>query len=167
MKKFLLGMFFFSLTCLPLSYAANESGVSHFHGEGTVTSVEPVYSRITIEHLPIKGFASANTTSFAVSSPTLLKKISTSDLVSFDIEDTNGDAQIVKIERTGQALPIEDGLPLGRAAQDLLEGAGAVVKTVASPIAPVSEVANATTDATTNATGSVLNDGKADGMTKF
>ncbi len=167
MKKFLLGVIFFSLIGSPLSYAAKESDVAHFHGEGTVTSVDPVYSRITIEHLPIKGFSSGNATSFVVSSPALLKKISTSDLVSFDIEDTNGDAQIVKIERTGQALPKENGLPLGRAAQDVLEGAGAVVKTVASPIAPVSEVANATTDATTNATGSVLSDGKTDGMTKF
>ncbi len=167
MKKASVLFLILSLTFLPFSYAENKTGVTRFHGEGEVVSVDPVYSRVTIQHAPIKGFSSGNETDFVVASSSLLKKISKSDLVRFDVEDTNGDAQIVKIERTGQAPPKEDRMPLGRAAQEVLEGAGTVIKTVASPIAPISEVANATTDATTNTTGSVLKNADSQIKTKF
>lgn len=166
MKKFSVLFLFFYFVGLPVSFADSAS-VKRFQGNGEVVSVDPVYSRITINHSLIKDFAHDGETEFVVSSPALLKKISKSDLVSFDIEETRGDAQIVKIERTGQAPPKEEGIGLGRAAQDVLEGAGAVVKTVASPIAPIGQVANATADATTNTTGSVLSNTDGDMKKKF
>ena len=167
MKKISGFFLLFSLIFMPLSYAADKAGTQIFHGTGEVTSVDPVYSRITINHAPIKGFPGDAETEFVVKSASLLKKISKSDLVSFDLEEKNGDAQIVNIEKTGEAPPKEDGIPLGRAAQGVLEGAGQVVKTVASPIAPLGEVANATADATTNTTGTVLKDADTKVKTKF
>lgn len=166
MKKFFT--FFILFTIMGgTAFAADNSQVKRFHGTGEVTSVDPMYSRITIQHDPISGFISDPVTEFSVKSPDLLKKISKSDLVSFDIEDNKGDVVIVKIERTGQAPAKQEGVLLGQAAQEVLEGAGQVVKTVASPIAPVGEVANATADATTNTTGSVLNEASPEFKKKF
>ena len=160
MKNIPFFVFLFSLILPPFSYAADRAETRHFQASGEVISVDPLYSRITISHSPIKGFSGDGETEFTVKTADLLKKISKSDLVDFEIEETKSEANIIKITKTGQAPPKEEGVPVGRAAQEVLEGAGTIVKTVASPIAPVGEVANATADATTNATGSVLTEAK-------
>jgi len=168
MKKLFSFFALLSFVFIPVAYA--NDAVHHFHGEGEVTSVDPAYSRVTIEHAPIKGFPSEAQTDFSVQSASLLKNVSVRDLVSFDVEETKGDAQIVKIERTGQAPPKEEGVPLGQAAQGVLDGAGAVVKTVTSPIAPVSEAAGNATSATSAAVGSAqprVDDGAVESKTKF
>ena len=167
MKKNLFLVILLSLFFLPSSHAEQNDAVQKFHGEGEVVSVDPVYSRVTINHSLIKDFAHDGETEFSVQSADSLKKISKSDLVSFEIEETKGDAQIVKIQRVGQAPTKEDHMPLGSAAQEVLEGAGSIVKTVASPIAPIGQVANAATDATTNTTGSILKDAESQVKTKF
>ena len=165
MKKHFALFLIFSLLFLPQSHASD--GLKKFHGEGEVLSVDPVYSRVTIAHAPIKGLPGDSSNEFVVKSSGLLKKISPSDLVRFEIEEGVGGAEIVKLEKTGQALPKEDRMPLGQAAQQVLEGAGTVVKTVAAPIAPIGAVANATADATTNTTGSVLKDTDSQVKHKF
>ncbi len=170
MKKLFTLSLLFSLVLAPALYAADKNTIQHFHGEGEVLSVDPLYSRVTIEHAPIKGFPSGSATDFVVKSADLLKKISTRDLVSFDVDDNHGEAEIVKIERTGQAPPKEEGIPLGKAAEDVLNGAGTVVKTVAAPIAPVGEAATATTSATGQAVSGVDPRVDSDGVaskTKF
>lgn len=171
MKKLLTLLLLFSLICIPASHASDSAEVKRFHGDGEVTSIDPVYSRITIHHTAIKGFGADSDTEFFAKSPDLLKKISKSDLVSFDIEESKGDAQIVKIEKTGQAPPKEEGVPLGQAAQGMLEGAGKVVTTVTSPIAPVSDAAGgAINSAGTAVSGGAqprVDDGSVESKTKF
>ncbi len=156
MKKILLLILSASLIYAPAAFAKD----GNYKASGEVVSVDPVYSRITIAHDPIKGFSGDSQTEFTVKSNDLLKDISTLDTVDFEVEASNGEANITKLTKTGHAAPRPDGIPVGQAAQDVFEGAGNIVKTVASPIAPLSEVTNATADATTNTTGSVLNETK-------
>jgi Cu/Ag efflux protein CusF len=164
----LIGLFLlvFLFSVSPAS-AADISRSKHFTSRGEVISVDPMYSRITLQHDPIKGFPGGFETEFEVSSQNLLKNISMSDEVTFEIEEAAGSAQIIKLERTGKKFEHNDRMPMGRAAQDLLEGASTVVKTVTSPIAPVNQLTSAATDATTSATGSVLADKDSEVKAKF
>lgn len=126
--------------------------VRKFQADGEVTSVDPVYSQITIEHGPIKDFAHDGQTEFYVLSADLLKNISKGDLVDFDFTDTRGDVRIDKITKTGTAPPKEDGVPLGQAVSDTLRGVGEVAKTVTSPIPPVSEALGGAMNSTADVT---------------
>lgn len=170
MRKFLVLMLSFSLAYVPFCHSADKNATRTFHGAGEIKSVDPVYSRVTIEHSAIKDFAGDGETEFFVQTPGLLKNIEPLDLVEFEIEETKGDAQIVKITKTGKGLPKEEGIPIGQAAQGVFEGAGNVVRTVAAPIAPVGEAAAGVTDSTGAAVNSAephVADGNVQSKTKF
>lgn len=164
MKKIFLFLVL-SLSFSSVLYAASKP--SHFESSGEVTSVDPLYSRITIKHPAIKGFSGDAETEFFVSSPDILKGISKDDLVNFSLVDEKGDTRIEKITKTGIAQPKEEGLPLGRAVQGVLVATGEAAKTVSSPIAPAHEVVSGTVGATTDTTESVLHDATPDVKKKF
>ena len=126
-----------------------------FTGSGEVINVSPLNNRLTIKHGIIPNFSESNQTEFAVSSKDLLVKISGGDLVEFTITETKGNAEITKIERTGVA--VKEETHIGQAIQQTLEGAGQAATTIASPIAPAGQAVGAVTGATTDVTGTVLN----------
>lgn len=160
--SFLSFLMILSAPCL-----AEDGAVKNFPGSGEVLSVDPLYSRVTIAHTPIKDFSGGPETEFFVRSSSLLKGISPRDLVEFQIEEIKGDAQIIEIKKTGEAPPREEGVPVGRVVQDALMGTGELVKGVTQPLAPVGEVTSSVVGATTDATGSVLNDANPDVKQKF
>ena len=164
MKKILFILALFSLSFSPL-YAASKP--STFDSSGEVTSVDPLYSRITIKHPAIKGFSGDEETEFFVNSADILKGITKKDLVNFTITDTKGDVKIEKITRTGQGPEKDESTPLGRVVQEAFVTTGEAVKTVSSPIAPAHEVVSGTIGATTGATDSVLHDANPDVKKKF
>lgn len=151
---------FISLTALLLTvyaFSADET-LKKFTGSGEVTSVDPVYSRVTIQHKPIQGFVGGDETEFFVASQDLLKGINRYDLVDFSFEDKRGDVQITEITKTGVAAPKDDSIPLGRAVQGALVSTGEAAKTVTSPIPGVNEVVSGAFGATTDTTEPVLHD---------
>ncbi len=139
----------------------------HYQGSGEVTSVDPLYSRITIKHGPIKNFVGDEETEFFVSSTDILKGIAKRDLVDFSLVDVKGDVRVEKITKTGEAPIKEEGLPLGQAVQGALVATGEAAKTVTSPITPAHEVVSGTVGATTGATDEVLRDANPDVKKKF
>ncbi len=144
----------------------SEAAVKHFEGSGEVTSVDPVYSSVSIKHGAIKNFAGDGETAFTVASADLLKKINRRDLVDFTITEDRGDARIEKITRTGQAPP-EEGSKMGKVVQDVLVGTGEIAKGIASPLPPAHEAVSGVVGATTSATGSALNEADTKVKTKF
>ena len=126
-----------------------------FEAQGEVTSVDPAVSRVTIQHKAIKGFSGDAETEFTVSDPALLAKIEKRDLVNFTVVDKRGDTRIEKIEKTGQAPP-EEEMTMGQVVQHVLVGTGEIAKGVTAPIPPAHEVMSGAVGATTDATGSVL-----------
>ena len=165
MKKVLLFSFISSLSIV-LPALATSAQVRQFHGEGEVLTVDPVYSRITIQHKAIKDFSGDRDSEFFVKSADLLKGIQTGDLVEFDITDDKGDVKIDKIQKTGIAPPKSDDVPLGQAVHDVLEGTGNVVKGVTEPLPPAHEVAKGATSIT-DATGDALKEGDPELKSKF
>ncbi len=164
MKK--LFIFTFLITMFsPVLFAA-EAQPKNYSAKGQVITVDPVYSQVTIHHGAIAGFSGEANTEFFAASGDMLKNIHTNDLVDFEFTDTKGDIKILKITKTGEALP-EVEKPLGTAVQEVLEGAGDVVKGVTEPIAPAHEVAGGVMDATTGATSNVLTDVSPEQKTKF
>lgn len=166
MKKVSAILVFLSFLVVAGAMAA-ENQVRHFSGRGEVTSVDPLYARITVRHAAIKDFSGDAETEFVVASADLLKKIVKGDVVDFEFKDTRGDVKIEKITRTGHAEPAEDGIPLGRAAQDVITGTGEVVKGITTPVPPVHEAATGSVEATTKATGAVLDDANPAVKRKF
>ncbi len=158
MKKTTFAAFFFLLLNVSLCHA--KDSVRHFDGYGEVITVDPVYSQITIQHRAIKGLTGDGATEFYVSSPDLLKGIEKHDLVEFDLTETKGDLKIEKIEKTGEALPQESGIPLGQAVQDTLQGTGQVLKTVTSPLPAVSDAVGGAVDSTADAADPRIKDGE-------
>lgn len=140
--------------------------VKRLEGKGEVTSVDPVYSSVTIKHGAIKGFAGDGRTEFAVVSADLLKSINKADLVDFTLVDEKGDVRIEKIVRTGQAVH-EKEAGMGKVVQDVLVGTGEVAKGITSPIEPVHQVVGAAVGATTDTTGALLNDADTQVKKKF
>ena len=134
--------------------------VRHFQASGEVVTVDPVYSQITIEHPAIRDFSSGGQTQFYVSSADLLKGLAKRDLVDFEFTDNKGDVKIDKITKTGMAPPKQEGIPVGQAVQGVLQGTGEVVKTVTSPIPPVSEALGGAVDSTASATDPKVKDGE-------
>ncbi len=166
MKKNVL-ISLFSLLLFMLLPLAVQAKTNTFDGKGEVVSADPLYGRITIKHDAIKGFAGDEETEFVVSSNDLLKGLGRRDLVDFTIEDKNGDVQIIKIMKTGQAPPVDDRLPVGKVVQDALVATGEAAKTVTTPIEPAHELVSGTMGATTDVTGSVLKDAKPEIKQKF
>ena len=164
MKKAL--MFFLFLISIPaLLLAASKETL--YQGSGEVTSVDPLYSRVTIQHGAIKNFEGDTETEFFVQSPDLLKGFAKRDLVDFTLVNEKGDVRIEKITKTGQAPLKDDSVPLGRAVQGALVSTGEAVKTVSSPIEPAHEVVSGAVGATTGATDTVLHDANPDVKKKF
>ena len=167
MKKTLIfSVISFFLFSIP-AFFAEDYKIREFQARGEVVSVDPVYAQITISHGAIKNFAGADQTVFSVSDRDLLKTVSKGDLVEFHLMDVKGDVHVDRLLKTGVASAKEGGFPIGRAMQDVLEGTGEVVKGVTTPIAPAHEVAAGVVDATTDATGSALNDASTEKITKF
>ncbi len=165
MKKAFILTGLFSMFMTQIIFAA-DTAPKKFSASGQVITVDPVYSQVTIRHGAIKDFAGDTDTEFYAASGDLLKNIQKDDLVDFEFTDTKGDVKIDKITKTGVALP-EVEKPLGTAVQEVLEGAGDVVKGVTSPITPAHEVAGGVMDATTGATSNVLTDASPEQKTKF
>lgn len=166
MKKGLLfsviSFLLFSGTAFAVDFKVRE-----FEGSGEVVSVDSVYSQISIAHGSIKGFSGEDETIFSVSDKALLKGLSRRDLVEFHITDTRGNVHIDRLVKTGVAESEENGFPIGRAVQDVLEGTGEVVKGVTTPITPVHEVTTGVVDAATGTTGSALGDASTEQTAKF
>ena len=164
MKKTFI--FFLFLVSTPAILLA-ASTATRYQGSGEVTSVDPLYSRVTIQHSAITNFTGDAETEFFVQSPDLLKGIAKRDLVDFTLVNEKGDVRIEKITRTGEAPSKDDSVPLGRAVQGALVSTGEAVKTVSSPIAPAHEVVSGAVGATTGATDTVLHDANPDVKKKF
>ena len=163
MKKALFYFLFLSLFISIPGHAADKT----YQGSGEVVTVDPLYSRITIETDAIKDYSAAGENEFVVSSPELLKDISRHDLVDFEIQEVRGEAKINKLTKTGVAPEEDEGTPIGKAVQEVLTGTGQVVKTVTTPITPVgAAIGNAVGD-TTEATGNLVGDAKSDIKRKF
>ncbi|MEI8344718.1 MAG: copper-binding protein [Candidatus Omnitrophota bacterium] len=139
------------------AHAANSEPKS-YNSKGEVALVSPLFSRISIQHDAIKGFSEAGETEFVVADKNALNTIQRGDLVEFRIVDERGDVRLDKIVKTGVAPIHDDKIPVGRAVQGVIEGAGQAVSAVTAPIQPVNEVASNTMNAATGATGAVLND---------
>lgn len=152
-----------ALTCSFAAFAAE----SRIEGKGEVVSVDPMLKRITIKHGVIKGFSAAGETSFLVKSESDLKGLSRYDLVSFTVAADKDNERIDFIIKTGVADPGPDGLPVGKAIQDVLEATGGAAKAVTSPIPPAHTVVSGAVDGTTNATGAVLEDATTEVKAKF
>ena len=157
MKKSLALLLFISALALQPSPVSAANEIKRYQGTGEVLNVDPLYGQITIKHGEIKGFvAGGNETLFFVVSKELLKNIHTKDLVDFSIVEVKGDAQIDRLMKIGVAPDKKEGLQVGDAVQGVLAATGEAAKAVTSPIQPAHEVTSATTDATTNTTGAVL-----------
>ncbi len=163
MKKTVLAIFLFLFSLVPAQAA---DSTRQFQSSGEVVTVDPVYSQITIRHGAIKNFAGDGETEFYTTGPGLLKDIVKRDLVDFEFTDTKGDVKITKIAKTGVAPPPVEP-HLGQAIQETLEGAGSMVKGVTEPVAPVHHVAGGVADATTGATGTVLNEVSPEQKSQF
>src|SRR3989338_7587743 len=140
------------------THAAPVSKGARYRSNGEVTSVDGLYSRRSRAQPASRGWSGDTTPECTVRSKNLLKDIHRFDLVDFEFVDEQGEASIDQIKKTGVALPKEEGLPVGKAVQGALESAGQVAKGVTGPVTPVNEVVSAAADATTGATGSVLNE---------
>ncbi len=165
MKKVFILTCLISMTAAHLLYAT-DSQPKKFIASGHVITVDPVYLQLTIRHGAIKGFSGGADTEFYAASGDLIKNIQKDDLVDFEFTDSKGDVKIDKITKTGVALP-EVEKSLGSGVQEVLEGAGDVVKGVTSPIRPAQDVAGGVMDATTGATSNVLKDASPEHKTKF
>ena len=82
MKKSFLILSFLLLIPSILPAASKET---LYQGSGEVTSVDPLYSRVTIRHSAIKNFTGDAETEFFVQSAGLLKGIAKRDLVNFTL----------------------------------------------------------------------------------
>ena len=175
MKNTVASVLFFLLLTTLYCHAANSS--RQFSGKGEVITVDPVYSQITISHESIKGFAQegetefyvteAGETEFYVTEAAILKGVTKGDLVDFELTDTKGDVKIDKIVKTGIAPPKDDGMPLGQALRDTLQGAGDVLGAVTAPIPPVSEAFHGAMASTADVADPKIEDGKLKQKTSF
>ncbi len=156
MKKIALFVLFSAFLAASAVHAADPLKSKTLEASGEITSVDALYSRVTIHHGAIKGFSGDTETEFVASSADLLKGLSKRDLIDFTIEEKKGEALITKITKTGQAPPKEDKVELGKAVQGALVSTGEAMKTVASPIPPAHAVVSGAVGATTAATGAVV-----------
>ena len=158
MKKTAISVLFLLIFSASQCHAAER--VRHFEGYGEVLSVDPISSQITIRHRAIKGLAGSGDTQFFVTDAAMLEGIEKHNLVELDLVETKGDLKVEKITKTGQALPQEDGIPLGQAVQDTLQGTGQVLKAVTSPLPAVSDAVSGAADSTADAADPKIKDGE-------
>ena len=91
----------------------------------------------------------------------LLKEIGRRDLVDVVVTQEKGGAEnVTKLTKTGVAPLESEGLEVGKAVQGVLVATGEVAKAVTTPVPPAHGAVSETVGATTNATGSVLDDAK-------
>ncbi len=165
MKNVIISTLFFLL--LSASYGRAADSTRQFNGSGEVTSVDPVYSQITISHGAIKGFAQEGATEFYVADAASLKGVAKGDLVDFELTDTKGDVKINKVTKTGVAPQKEDGMPIGQAVRDTLQGTGEVLGAVTSPIPPVSEAFHGAMNSTADAADPKIENGELKQKARF
>lgn len=159
MKKMIVPAVLFLLFVATVALSAEKA--RRFEGAGEVLSVDPLYSRITIEHGAIKDFSGDGKSEFFVTEPSLLKDVSKRDLVSFSLVDEKGDVRIDKIERTGVAEPRGDGtIKINDAARAVIGATGEVARTVTQPIAPVHEGVRSATGAAEEVSNTALEERK-------
>lgn len=160
---------FLALLTLTLATACSDAlaKAKTFNADGEVVSVDPVYSSVTVEHKAIKGFSGAGQTAFIVTDKAVLKSLTARDLIEFEITQGMGEVVIDKIRKTGVAPEKSDSLPIGKTVQGALESTAGAAKSLTEPIAPAHHVVSGTMDATTNATGAVLDDATNEVKTKF
>ena len=158
MKKATISLLFFLL--LNVSYGHTAESARQFKGNGEVVTVDPVYSQITILHGAIKGFAQDSSTQFYVTDAAHLKNITKGDLVDFDLTDTKGDVKITKIMKTGVASPKENGIPIGQAVRETLQGTGQVLGAITSPLPPVSDAIHGAMNSTADVANPEITDGE-------
>lgn len=156
MKKIAFLILFSTFLTGSAVHAADSLKSKVIEASGEITSVDSLYSRVTIHHGAIKGFSGDTETEFVVTSAGLLKGLSKRDLIDFTIEEKRGEALITKITKTGQAPPKEDKAELGKAVQGALVSTGEAMKTVASPIPPAHGIVSGAVGATTAVTGAVV-----------
>jgi Cu/Ag efflux protein CusF len=156
MKKIAIFVLFSALLAGTAVHAADPLKTRTLESKGEITSVDPLYGRVTIHHGAIEGFSGDAETEFVVSSGALLKGLSKRDLVDFTIEEKKGEALVTKITKTGQAPLKEDKAELGKAVQGALVSTGEAMKTVASPVPPAHEMVSGAVGATTTVTGAVV-----------
>ena len=147
--------------------AVNSFAAEEISGKGQVRSVDPLYGRLTIKHDAIRGLAESGEHEYTVASPDLLKDLARRDLVDFKVKVDKSNQEITAIEKTGVAPPENDGLPVGQAVQGALESTAGAAQSLTSPIPPAHGFVAATTNATTEVTGSVLDDATTEVKKKF
>lgn len=159
MKKMVVPAVLFFLSVATVALSADKS--RRFDGSGEVITVDPLYSRITIEHGSIKDFSGDGKSEFFVTKPELLKGVATRDLVKFSLVDEKGDVRIDKIEKTGVAPEREDDtITINKAARAVIGATGEVARGVTQPIPPAHEAMKGATDATENVSDALLEDRK-------
>lgn len=143
-----------ALLFLPLFILVNASALyaaaTASHGSGEVTDVDSIAGRVTLKE---QG-------EFSVTDSSLLKNINRRDLVDYALEDDKRDARINKITKTGEAPVEDDGLPIGKAMQDVLNATGETAKFVTSPITPVHDTAGEAVNSVTGGTGEMVSEAK-------
>ena len=159
--------FYLLLSILFISLPSHAANTKTFQGNGEVVTVDPLYSRITIETGPIKGYSGGGRNEFVAASADLLKDLSARDLVEFEITEVNREAKIDKIKKTGVANEKDSGTPIGQAAQEILNGAGNAVKTVTSPIPAIHDTVGEAVGTATEGTGNLVKDVKSDAKRDF
>ena len=158
MKKTAISVLFLLIFNISLCHAGER--VRHFDAYGEVLSVDPISSQFTVRHRGIKGLEGSGDTQFYVTDAAMLKGIEKHNLVELDLVETRGDLKVEKITVTGQALPQEEGVPLGQAVQDTLQGTGQVLKTLTSPLPAVSDAVGGAADSTADAADPRIKDGE-------
>ncbi|MBI4352628.1 MAG: copper-binding protein [Candidatus Omnitrophica bacterium] len=153
-SSWVLGVF---LVFTSLSVQAAEQVIRRFEGKGEVTSADPLFSRVTIKHGAMKGFAEERETEFFVDSAGLLKDIHRYDLVEFTVADRKGEVLVEKIKKVGEASPPPGKIEIGKAVRDVVVATGEVAKGIASPIPPVQEMVSGAAGAASETTA-VLNE---------
>lgn len=162
-RLFYIAVSLFATVCFVQSSSFAE--VKRIEAKGEITSVDSVYRSVTIKHGAIKDFSGDGETAFTADA-SLLKNINKHDLVDFTIMDDKGDVRLSTITKTGVAEPEVDP-KMGKIVQDVLVGTGEVAKGITTPIEPAHQLVSGTVDATTGATGSLLNEADNRVKTKF
>lgn len=157
---------FLGMAFLWADLGAAEAKTNRYEASGELTSVDPLYQRITVKHGVIKGFSGAGETEFVLKSSDPFGGLKKRDLVEFTVVDESGDVRVEKIKVTGQAPPKDESLKLGPAVQEVVAATGEVAKGVTAPIAPAHEVVSGAVGVTTNATGAVLDNVEGPEMKK-
>jgi Cu/Ag efflux protein CusF len=159
MRKIFSSAVLFLLLFSSFSYAGESKTVK---ASGEVVTVDPLYSKITLETGAILGFSGGGKAEFEVASKELLSGLSARDIIEFEISGARGEAKITAIKKMGQAPVKDNSTAIGKVMQDVLTGTGEVVKTVTSPIPPVRDTLGEAVGTATEGTGNLVSEAKSD-----